>query len=38
MNLVQSMRAAPETANYTKSAYSSGDVMGTVSGGFDAKQ
>lgn len=38
MNLVQSMRAAPETANYTKNAYSSGDTMGIVSGGFDAKQ
>ena len=38
MNLVQSMRKAPETANYTKSAYNSGDTMGVVSGGFDAKQ
>ena len=38
MNLVQSMRAAPETANYTKNAYSSGDTMGVVSSGFDAKQ
>ena len=38
MNLVQAMRAAPETANYTRSAYSSGDTMGIVSSGFDAKQ
>ena len=38
MNLMQSMRAAPETANYTKNAYNSGDTMGIVSGGFDAKQ
>lgn len=38
MNLMQSMRAAPETANYTKGAYSSGDTMGIVSSGFDAKQ
>ncbi len=38
MNLMQSMRAAPETANYTKSAYSAGDIMGAESGRFDAKQ
>ena len=38
MNLMQSMRAAPETANYTKNAYSSGDAMGIVRSGFDAKQ
>ena len=38
MNLMQSMRAAPETANYTKNAYSSGDAMGIVKSGFDAKQ
>ena len=38
MNLMQAMRAAPETANYTRNAYSSGDTMGIVSSGFDAKQ
>lgn len=38
MNLMQSMRAAPATANYTKNAYSSGDAMGIVKSGFDAKQ
>lgn len=38
MNLVQAMKAAPETANYTRGAYSAGDTMGVVSGGFDAKQ
>ena len=38
MNLVQAMRAAPETANYTRNAYNSGATMGVVSGGFDAKQ
>ncbi len=38
LNLVQSMRGAPETANYTKGAYSSGDTMGVVNSGFDAKQ
>ena len=38
MNLLQASRMAPETANYNKSAYSSGDTMGVVSRGFDAKQ
>ncbi len=38
MNILQSMKAAPETANYTRNAYSSGDMMGTATGKFDAKQ
>ena len=38
MNLLQSMRMAPETANYDKGAYSAGSTLGSVSGGFDAKQ
>ncbi|MDD6203306.1 MAG: flagellar protein FlgN [Lachnospiraceae bacterium] len=38
MNVLQAMKTAPETANYTKEAYSSGDVMGNNAGGFDAKQ
>lgn len=38
MNMLQAMKSAPETANYTKSAYNSGDVMGRNRGGFDAKQ
>lgn len=38
MNVLQSMKSAPETANYTKSANSTGDVMGIDRGGFDAKQ
>lgn len=38
MNLLQASKAAPETANYTKSAYNSGAQMGVNSGGFDAKQ
>lgn len=37
MNMLQAMKAAPETANYNKGAYSAGDVMGADSGGFDAK-
>lgn len=38
MTLLQSMKAAPETANYNRGAYSSGSTMGVNSGGFDAKQ
>ena len=38
MNLLQASKAAPETANYTRDAYSSGVQMGTASGNFDAKQ
>lgn len=38
MNLLQAMKAAPQTANYNKGAYSAGSTMGVVSGGFDAKQ
>lgn len=38
MNMIQASKAAPETANYTRSAYNSGTQMGVPSGGFDAKQ
>lgn len=38
MNLLQASKAAPETANYTRSAYNTGDTMGVSGGGFDAKQ
>ena len=38
LNLIQSMRTAPETANYDKGAYNTGSLIGGVSGGFDAKQ
>ncbi|MGN0403054.1 MAG: flagellar protein FlgN [Acetatifactor sp.] len=38
MNLLQSSKAAPETANYSRSAYNTGDTMGVISRGFDAKQ
>lgn len=38
MNLLQATKAAPETANYNKGAYSAGDTMGVPGGGFDAKQ
>ncbi len=38
LNLLQATKAAPETANYNKGAYSSGDTYGYSTGGFDAKQ
>ena len=38
LNLLHSMKSAPQTANYTRGAYSSGSYMGRSSGGFDAKQ
>lgn len=38
MNLLQSMKAAPETANYNRGAYNTGDVIGMERKSFDAKQ
>lgn len=38
LNVLQSLKTAPETANYTKGAYTSGDSVGLPLGGFDAKQ
>jgi flagellar biosynthesis/type III secretory pathway chaperone len=38
LNLVKSMRQAPETGNYNRSAGIAGDYMGGPAGGFDAKQ
>lgn len=38
MNVMQAMKAAPETANYTKNAYSSGTVIGTEMNRFDSKR
>lgn len=38
MSLLQATKAAPETANYTRDAYNSGDTMGVSGSGFDAKQ
>lgn len=38
LNVIQSMKAAPETANYNRGAYSTGNVMGVSEGSFDAKQ
>lgn len=38
MNVLQSMKAAPETANYNKGAYNTGDMIGMTRKTFDAKQ
>ena len=38
MSILQAVKAAPETANYTRNAYNSGVQMGVSSRGFDAKQ
>ena len=38
MNLLQSMRQAPETADYNKDACSTGTIMGSGTKRFDAKQ
>lgn len=38
MNVLQSMKAAPETANYNKGAYNTGDMIGMSRKTFDAKQ
>lgn len=38
MNLLNSMKRAPETADYNKSAYSTGNIMGSGTKRFDAKQ
>ena len=38
MNVLQAVNKAPETANYNKGAYSTGDVIGTSNKAFDAKQ
>ena len=37
LNMYQAMKAAPETANYNRSAYSAGESMG-VNRGFDTRQ
>lgn len=38
INMIQAVKAAPETANYNKGAYSAGSVIGVDRSGFDAKQ
>ncbi|MCR4617448.1 MAG: flagellar protein FlgN [Lachnospiraceae bacterium] len=38
LGLLQAMKGAPETANYSRGAYNTGDTMGVARKGFDAKQ
>lgn len=38
MNVVKSMKAAPETANYTRGAYNAGSTIGSSQNSFNAKQ
>ena len=38
INLINSAKQIPETANYTKDAYSAGSVVPQRTGGFDTKQ
>lgn len=38
MNLLNSMRRAPETGDYNKNAYSTGNIMGSGTKRFDASQ
>lgn len=37
MNMLQSMRSAPETADYNRDAYSVGSIMGSGTKRFDSK-
>ena len=38
LSMLQALKAAPQTANYTKHAYCSGSALGMMHGRFDAKQ
>ncbi|MGN0307998.1 MAG: flagellar protein FlgN, partial [Lachnospiraceae bacterium] len=38
LQLIHSLRCAPQTANYNKGAYTAGTIMGVGTGNFDAKQ
>lgn len=38
LTMLQGLKSAPQTANYTKKAYCSGSSLGVLHGGFDAKQ
>ena len=38
LNMIQALKTAPQTANYTKGAYCSGSALGIMQGGFDARQ
>jgi len=38
LTMLQGLKSAPQTANYTKEAYRSDSSLGVLHGGFDAKQ
>ena len=38
LSVIQAMRQAPETANYSRGGMNTGEMLGGSSGGFDAKQ
>lgn len=38
LNMIQSMRRAPETANYNRGGINAGGMLGSSARGFDAKQ
>ena len=38
MNIIQAAKSAPQTANYSRAADTTGECLGYTSGGFDAKQ
>ena len=38
LDMIRAMKSAPQTANYNKNAYTNGQSLGILHGGFDAKQ
>lgn len=38
LNIIRAMKSAPQTANYSRDAYTNGQSLGIFHGGFDAKQ
>lgn len=38
LNMIRAVKSAPQTANYSRDAYTNGEVLGIFHGGFDAKQ
>lgn len=38
LDMIRAMKSAPQTANYSRDAYTNGQSLGIFHGGFDAKQ
>ena len=38
LDMIRAMKSAPQTANYSRDAYTNGQSLGILHGGFDAKQ